>query len=181
MVGGSVPCRVNSARPRGILVCQLATVPILDAFPPRPRGCGWMFDVGFPPTLLAGENCSHSRRVNNPTRTNCSRAVAIAKYYRLFFSRLQLYIDYRCGTQNLRADNTGSAQHFFIKRGTIQLIRWHPYLIKRPELARFRQRLYFAVCKPKPQSLLREMLFVEILRQPQHSAHEIGADLDRCF
>src|SRR2546430_12520462 len=150
MVGGSVPCRVNSARPRGILVCQLATVPILDAFPPRPRGCGWMFDVGFPPTLLAGENCSHPRCVNNPARTNCSGAVTVAKCYRLFFSGPQLRIDYRCRTQNLRASNTGAAQHLFIKRGTIQLIRRHPHLIERAELACFSQCFYFVVCKPKP-------------------------------
>src|SRR5205814_5748956 len=152
MVSGGITSRINGTRPEGIFLGQFAAIPVFDAFPSRPRRCGWMFGVRFPPAVLSSKNCSNTRCVNNPTRTNCSRAVAIAKCYRLFFSRLQLHIDYRCGTQNLRASNTGSAQHFFIKRGTIQLIRWHPYLIKRPELARFRQRLYFAVCKPKPQS-----------------------------
>src|SRR5207247_10272748 len=101
MVAGRVTCRVNSARPRGILVCQLATVPILDAFPPRPRRRGWMFGVGFPPTLFPGENRSHPRCVNDPARTNCSRARAIAQCYRLFLPTLHLYTDYRCGAQNI--------------------------------------------------------------------------------
>src|SRR6185437_2267067 len=125
-----------------------------------------MFGVGFPPAFLAGKNCSHPRCVNNPARTNRSDAVAVAKCNGLFFSGSQLHIDYRRRTQNLRASNTGAAQNLFIKRGTIQLIRRHTYLIERAELTRLRQCLYLAVGKPKPQTLLREMRFIEILSQP---------------
>src|SRR4029077_14929837 len=140
-----------------------------------------MFRVSFPPTLLAGENRGYTRCVNNPPRTNTPGAVAVAKRYRLFLSRPQLHIDYRCGTQNLRARNNGAAQHLFIKRCAIQLIGRDTYLIKRPDLARLRERLYFAVCKPKPQSLLGHMRLVEVLRQPQHTAYEICADFHGCF
>src|SRR6266545_3099737 len=114
-----------------------------------------MFGVAFPPTFLSGENRGQTGRINNPARTNCPGAVAGAKCYGLFFPGSQLHVNNRCGTQNLRASNTGATEHFFIKRSTIKLIRRHTYLIKRPKFACLRECLYFAVCKPKPQSLLR--------------------------
>src|SRR5205823_8244270 len=140
-----------------------------------------MLGIVFPPTFLARENRSYTRCIDNPARTNRPGTVAVTKCDSLFFSGLELHIDYCRRTQSLGTSSASAPQHLFIKRGTIQLIRRHTYLVKRPEFARFSERFYFAVCKPKPQSLLREMRLIEILRQPEHPAHEIGADLDGRF
>src|SRR4029077_10384041 len=58
MISGGVARGINDSRPLRIFLGQLATVPIFDAFPSRPRRSSRVLGVRFPPTLVACEDRS---------------------------------------------------------------------------------------------------------------------------
>ena len=135
-----------------------------------------MLGVLPPPTVLAGKQRGDAGGIDDPAGADGSCPAVVLDGERLFAAGYEFHIRHAGRAENLRSRKPGAAMaNFFVECGAIELIRRQPDLIAAAEFARLAERFHLVVPEPKPQPLFHEMRFVEVLRETEHAAHEIGA------
>ncbi len=126
---------VSHGSPLRIFFRQFVAIPVLHAFPTRPRCRGRMLGVLPPPSLLARQHRCHPRGVHDPAGAHHLGSFAVAQSDGLLPAVREIHVDDARRSQKLRAERAGAAQHFLVERRAVELVGREADLITPAQLA----------------------------------------------